>query len=78
VTNDTEVFDAMRVDVMTGETEWTKRTGTRDAIHRDGFVIDPISQKYCPREWIDDRGYVDLELSRRHPYPHRDQEAART
>jgi hypothetical protein len=63
MTNDTEVFDAMRFDVFTGQSEWTKRTGTQEAIHRDGFLIDPLTQGYCPREWIDSRGYVDLELS---------------
>ena len=76
MTNDVEVFDAMRVDVLTGQAEWTKRAGTRDAIHRDGFVVDPLSQRYCPHEWIDSRGYVDLELSREHPYPHHNQEVA--
>jgi hypothetical protein len=70
MTNDTEIFDAMRVDVFTGQTGWTKRAGTRDAIHRDGFVLDPLSQRGCPHEWIDNRGYVDFELVRRHPYAH--------
>jgi hypothetical protein len=36
------------------------------------MVIDPNhnSELYCPHQWIDDRGYVDLELSRKHLYPH--------
>jgi hypothetical protein len=67
---DTEIFDAMRVDVSTGQTEWTTRAGTRDAIHRDGFVLDPLSQRGCPHEWIDSRGYVDFELVRNYPYAH--------
>jgi hypothetical protein len=70
MTNDTEVFDAMRVDVMTGHSEWTRKVGTRAAIRRDGFLIDPLTQGYCPHQWIDARGYVDLELSRKHPYGH--------
>jgi hypothetical protein len=75
MTNDTEVFDALRVDRLTGTTEWTKRTGTREAIHRDGLIIAPMSWGFCPHEWIDGRGYVDLELSRKHPYPHHNGDA---
>jgi hypothetical protein len=67
--NDTEVFYAIRVDPRTGEHIRTERTGTREAIHRDGCVIDPMSQGFCPHEWIDSQGYVDLELSMLHPYP---------
>ena len=69
MTNDKEVFDAMRIDTLTGQREWTGRAGTREAIRRDGLVIDPISQLYCPHEWVDGSGYVDLDLARKHPYP---------
>jgi hypothetical protein len=72
VQNDTRVFYAMHVDKSTWQPEPTMLTGTPDAIHRDGMVIDPNhnSELYCPHQWIDDRGYVDLELSRKHLYPH--------
>jgi hypothetical protein len=70
VQNDTRVFDAMRVDRFTGITEWTGRKGTLDAIHSDGLVIDPISEGYCPHQWIDN-GYVNLALSQKYPYAHR-------
>jgi hypothetical protein len=72
MTNDKEIFDAMRVDPSTGQREWTGRAGTREAIRREGLVIDPISQLYCPHEWIDSSGYVDLDLARKHPNPHSD------
>jgi hypothetical protein len=66
--NDVAVYDALRFDSDAGETVWTGRMGTRDAILRDGFTIDPASLSYCPHEWLDDRGYVDLELARKHPH----------
>ena len=65
--NDTAVFDAMSVDVFTGETDWTRQTGIPEAIH--GYVIDPLSLRYCPHEWINSRGYVDPDLVRKHPHP---------
>lgn len=67
--NDTPVFDAVRIDSVTGEKSWTGQVGTRRAISRDGLAIDPKSLTYCPHQWIDDRGYVDLALARRHPIP---------
>lgn len=66
--NDTAVFDALRVDPNTGAEEWTGRTGTRQAITRDGFVVDAASLAYCPHEWLDEAGYVDPGLARKHPY----------
>jgi hypothetical protein len=56
MTNDTEVFYAKRFDPQSGTYVWADRTGTREAIHRDGFVIDPMSQAFCPYEWLDGRG----------------------
>jgi hypothetical protein len=50
----------MRFDVSAGE---TGLTGTREAIRRDGYCIDPISLKFCPHDWIDRRGYVDQDLA---------------
>jgi len=41
--------------------------GTRKAITRDGFEIDAASIAFCPHEWINNSGYVDLELVRKHP-----------
>jgi hypothetical protein len=41
--NDKEVFDAMRIATLSGQREWTGRAGTREAIRRNGLVIDPIS-----------------------------------
>ena len=61
------VFDVMRVDPITGHTVWTGLTGTRSAIERDGFTIDSKSISYCPRDWLDERGYLDTELARKHP-----------
>jgi hypothetical protein len=63
--NDTAVFAAMCVDAQTGESVWTGFTGTLEAIRRDGYTIDPISLNFCPYEWIDRRGYVDLDLDGR-------------
>jgi hypothetical protein len=61
--NDTAVFDAMRFDVSAGENVWTGLTGTREAIRRDGYSVDPISLRFCPHEWIDGQGYVDQDLA---------------
>jgi hypothetical protein len=68
VTNDTKVFDAMRFDVVSGDMVWTGREGTREAIRREKLAIDPGSWKFCPHQWLDERGFVDRELSRKHPY----------
>ncbi|WP_246504523.1 hypothetical protein [Bradyrhizobium agreste] len=67
--NFVEVFDVMEVDPATGETVWTGVTGTRTALQRDGFAINPKAAAYCPIEWLDDRGYLDSELARQHPRP---------
>jgi len=68
ITNDTEVFDAMRFDVVSGDMIWTGRVGTREAIRRAKLAIDPGSWNFCPHQWLDDRGFVDRELSRKYPY----------
>jgi hypothetical protein len=68
ITNDTEVFDAMRFDVTSGDMVWTGRMGTRDAIRQEKLAIDPGSWKFCPHQWLDERGFVDRELSRKHPH----------
>jgi hypothetical protein len=44
MTNDTQVFYAMRVNSVTGRTEPIGRAGTVEAIRRDGFQIDPMSE----------------------------------
>lgn len=67
MTNDTAVFDAMRLDPNSGEREWAGRLGTREAIFRDGLAPDPASLAYCPHEWIDSAGYVDLDLVQKFP-----------
>jgi hypothetical protein len=64
MTNDTAVFDAMRFDVSDGKNIWTGLTGTREALRRDGYSIDPLSLRFCPHEWIDGRGYVKQDLTR--------------
>jgi hypothetical protein len=61
--NDTAVFDAMRIDVSSGENIWTGLIGTREAIRRDGYCVEPISLRFCPHEWIDSRGYVSRDLT---------------
>jgi hypothetical protein len=69
ITNDTEVFDAMRFDVVSGDMVWTGREGTREAIRREKLAVDQLSWKSCPHQWLDERGFVDRELSRKHPQP---------
>ena len=64
-----EVFDIMHVEPATGASVWTGLTGTRTALERDGHLIDPKAMAYCPADWIDERGYLDAELARRHPRP---------
>jgi hypothetical protein len=63
MTNDTAVFDAMRFDVSAGENVWAGLTGTREAIRRDGYCVDPIFLRFCPHEWLDSQGYVDQDLA---------------
>jgi len=46
---------------------WSGRAGTREAIGRDRYSTEGMSLRYCPHEWIDDSGHVDLALTRRHP-----------
>jgi hypothetical protein len=31
---------------------WACLTGTREAIRRDGYGIDPLSLTFCSHEWI--------------------------
>jgi hypothetical protein len=70
MTDYTQVFYAMRVNSVTGQTEPIGRAGTVEAIRRDDFQIDPVSEKnYCPHEWLDERGYIDLERARKHLSP---------
>jgi hypothetical protein len=66
--NDVAVYDALRFGSDAGESIGTGCMGTRAAILRDGLTFDPASVSYCPREWLDERGYLDLELARKHPY----------
>ena len=65
--NDTAVYDAFLVDPTDGSKKWIGRMGTRRAIMRDGFAIDPPSLAYCPHEWLDERGYIDIERVRAFP-----------
>jgi hypothetical protein len=67
--SDTAVFDALHFDPGSGERVATGQLGTREAITRDGLHIDPKSLAYCPHEWIDRTGYVDLELVRKFSRP---------
>jgi hypothetical protein len=67
VTNDTAVYDAVRIDPINGGAEWAGRMGTRNAIARDGLTIDTASLAYCPHEWLNESGYVDLECVRSSP-----------
>ena len=64
-----EVFDVVHADPATGRSVWTGLTGTRTALKRDGHTVDPKAMAYCPIHWIDERGYLDAELARRHPRP---------
>lgn len=67
MTNDTDVYDAFGVHPTDGNKQWLGRMGTRRAILRDGLTIDPASLAYCPHEWLDERGYVDIERVREFP-----------
>jgi hypothetical protein len=61
INNDTEVFYAV------GGGIWK---GTRKAIHAKGLKIDPLSQDFCPHQWLDESGFVDPELMRKYRCPH--------
>jgi hypothetical protein len=39
MTNDTAVFDAVRLNIRTGSEVWTGRIGTPEAIRRDGLLM---------------------------------------
>ena len=67
--NDTPVYDAVRLESAAAQPIWTGRIGTREAIARDGLFADGNSLAYCPHEWLDDQGYVDIQLVRKHPHP---------
>ena len=71
VENDTEVFYEVRVEPLTGEHIYTNRTGTRGAIHKSGRQLDPMSQVWCPHQWLDADGFVRQELAQQFPYPRR-------
>ncbi|MDH6260445.1 hypothetical protein [Bradyrhizobium sp. BR13661] len=64
-----EVFNVMNVDPDTGHAVWSGLTGSRSALQRDGFMVDPKAGALCPKEWLDERGYLDAELARQHPRP---------
>ncbi|MGV7216940.1 hypothetical protein [Bradyrhizobium sp. UFLA05-112] len=64
-----EVFDVIEIDPTTGREIWTGLTGTRSALARDGYTSDPAATTCCPREWLDERGYVDVALARKRPRP---------
>jgi len=64
-----QVFDVIDVDPGSGKAVSTGVTGTRTALERDGFAFDPDVATCCPADWIDERGYLDAELARRHPRP---------
>ena len=64
-----EVFDVMEVDPDSGKAVWTGVTGTRAALDRDRIAIDLRVGSHCPIDWIDERGYLDAELARKHPRP---------
>ena len=64
-----EVFDVMEANPISGKAVRTGVTGTRTALQRDGFMIDPKVGAYCPTEWLDERRCLDAELARRNPRP---------
>ena len=65
-----EVFDVMHTDPDTGRALWTGLTGTRAALERDGFSVDQAAMILCPRDWVNDSGYLDPDLARVHPRPY--------
>jgi hypothetical protein len=68
VTNDTKVFYAMRYDHRMGEYVWGHRVGIAEAIHRECLRIGDCPG-WAPHQWLKG-GFVDLELSNKHPYRH--------
>jgi hypothetical protein len=68
VEKDTEVFYEVRVDPLTGEHVYTDRTGRRAAIHKSGRKLDPMSQAWCPHQWLDAEGFISQELADQYPY----------
>ena len=67
MTNDTPVYDAVQFGPDSENQGAIGRIGTREAIRRDGLQFDAASRAFCPHEWIDSSGYVDLELVRKFP-----------
>ena len=69
VSNDTEVFYGKRFDMTVVDYVPTDdpRMGTREAIQRAGLKIDPLSQAFCPHQWIGRDGYVDQALVDMYP-----------
>ena len=65
--NDTPVYDVVHLGPDGEARRGIGSLGTREAIRRDGLQIDATSLAFCPHEWIDSSGYVDLELVRKFP-----------
>jgi len=64
-----EVFDVMHTDPDTGRALWAGLTGIRAALERDGFSVDQGAMILCPKDWVNDDGYLDPDLAREHPRP---------
>jgi hypothetical protein len=64
VGNDTEVFYAEGGGIL---------KGTPAAIHATGLQVDTnlLSRDFCPYQWLDESGFVDLELARQYPVKER-------
>jgi hypothetical protein len=60
--NDTEVFYASDGGI------WK---GTREAIHAKRLDIVPASWDFVPYQWLNEEGFIDLELTRKYPCPNR-------
>src|ERR1700740_2990962 len=67
VENDTAVFYEVRFEPLTGECIYTDRRVTHEAIRKSGRKLDPMSQYFCPHQWLDADGFVSQELANQYP-----------
>lgn len=65
--NYSRMFRVIHVDPTTGHAVWTELAGARTALERDGCMIAATEAASRPRQWIDERSYVDPEFARAHP-----------
>ncbi len=65
--NHSRMFRVIHVDPTTGHAVWVEPAGARTALERDGYMIAATATAPRPRQWLDERSYVDPEFARAHP-----------